>query len=155
MEEERDFYEDIKINKFALDKDWETHQEKSYYWAKQAAAAKKEVETKNLQRKVRKAALYKKHRILLEATKDKVSEAMIEANVRTDPEYQKISEELIDAQEYYDILDAAKWEFVNRKMALEKIQEGLINGLFGGPKDAGERKRDSDQVRERIQSGRS
>jgi hypothetical protein len=155
MQEDRNFASELKINKLNLDQEWEEQGERAIYWAKRAARAQKELDTINMKRKIMKARLYKKYRSELEATRDKTTDIMIESCIRADPEYQKLTEELIDAKETASILDSAKWEFVSRKVALEHLQEGITIGLFADPREINDRNiKAYESIREQIRERR-
>jgi hypothetical protein len=152
MSEERNYYEELKINKFQLEEEWIQQSEKAMYWAERAATAQREYEDVELERKILKAELYKKYRRNLEEEKVKVTDTMIEAFIRTDPEYKEISEKLIAAKENASVMDSAKWNFMTRKNSLEKIQEGIITGLFSDPRDINQA--DYEKQREAIKQRR-
>lgn len=130
---ERNYYQELKINKFQLEEEWIQQSEKAMYWGEQSAIAQREYEDIELEKKIIKAKLYKKYRSELE-DKGKVTDTMIEAYIRTDVEYKKVSDKLIVAKENAAVMDGAKWSFMMRKNSLEKIQEGIVAGLFSDPR---------------------
>lgn len=147
---ERDYFSELKINKFALDEEWLEQPEKGMYWAKQAAIAQTELDSIDMNRKIMKANLGKKYRIMIEDSGRKSTESMLQELIRTDPEYLNLTEQLIVAKENFEILEAAKWQFSMRKTSLEKIQEGIIMGLFSDPRSSGEMMANEEKMREGI-----
>jgi hypothetical protein len=155
MEDERDYFKDLTINKFNLLQEWETQSEKSMYWNKKAILAQTELREIELTRKILKATLGQEYRQKIESSGKKTTESIIEELIRTDIRYKEISERLIKVQENADILDAAKWEFLSRKTSLERIQEGIINSLFSIPKDFSEKEKEKEQIRTEIRRRRA
>lgn len=152
MELTRNPREEIKINKFNLLKEWEEQAERGMYWGEQSAIANRELNDIILERKMMKARLGRKFRQELEdqgrQTKDKVVEELI----RTDPEYEKLTNKLIMAKEQAEIMDSVKWSFMTRKTALENIQQGIVNGLFADPRDIN--KKTDDSLRDAMEKRR-
>lgn len=146
----RDYYQELAINKFDLEDEWICQPERAMYWAEQAAKAQTEFKDVEMERNIKKAELYKKYRAQLEQEKDKVSDVMITSYIRSDPEYRRLTEKLYMAQETAAILDSAKWSFMTRKTSLEKIQEGIIAGLFSDPRD----KKTEEKLRNRMEERR-
>lgn len=153
---DRDYYAELKINKNALDEEWMQQSEKSLYWAEQAAKSRTELSSVTLKRKILKATLGKKYRQQIKDAKEKPTDSMLEELIRTDPEYNTVTMELINAQEVFDIMDAAKWEFISRKTNLERIQEGILRNLFADPRETRPRVNEDvkDQIREDIKGRR-
>jgi hypothetical protein len=149
---ERNYYDELKINKFQLEEEWIQQSERAMYWSERAATAQREFEDIELERKITKARLYKTYRNRLESEKDKVTDTMIEAYIRTDDEYKEISNKLIAAKENASVMDGAKWNFMTRKNSLEKIQEGILAGLFSDPRNTN--KDDYEKQREMIKQRR-
>lgn len=151
---ERNYYQELKINKFQLEEEWIQQSEKAMYWGEQAAIAQREYEDIELEKKIIKAKLYKKYRSELEE-KGKVTDAMIEAYIRTDVEYKKVSDKLIVAKENAAVMDGAKWSFMMRKNSLEKIQEGIVAGLFSDPRSLNQidYEKQRNMIKERIDKG--
>lgn len=149
---ERNYYQELKINKFQLEEEWIQQSEKAMYWGEQSAIAQREYEDIELEKKIIKAKLYKKYRSELE-DKGKVTDTMIEAYIRTDVEYKKVSDKLIVAKENAAVMDGAKWSFMMRKNSLEKIQEGIVAGLFSDPRSLNQA--DYEKQRELIKERRT
>lgn len=151
---ERNYYQELKINKFQLEEEWIQQSEKAMYWGEQAAIAQREYEDIELEKKIIKAKLYKKYRSELEE-KGKVTDAMIESYIRTDVEYKKVSDKLIVAKENAAVMDGAKWSFMMRKNSLEKIQEGIVAGLFSDPRSLNQidYEKQRNMIKERIDKG--
>jgi hypothetical protein len=146
----RDYYQELAINKYDLEEEWIRQSEKCMYWSEQAAKAQTEFKDVEMERNIKKAELYKKYRAQLEEEKDKVSDAMITAYIRTDPEYRTLTQKLYMAQENASIMEAAKWNFTTRKTSLEKIQEGIISGFFSDPRD----KKTEEKLRNKMEERR-
>jgi len=152
---ERNYYQELRINKFQLEEEWIQQPERAMYWGERAAAAQREFEDIELERKITKAKLYKKYRTQLEEEKIKVTDTMIEAYIRTDDEYKEISNKLIAAKENASVMDGAKWNFMTRKNSLEKIQEGIVAGLFSDPRllNQIDYEKQRSMIKERIDKG--
>lgn len=135
MEGQRDYKEEIKINKFNLFQEWLEQSERALYWGEQSAIANTMVNDIDLERKIMKARLGKQYRTALEESGRQAKDKVVEELIRTDPEYRTLTQQLIAAKEAAQILDSAKWNFMARKTNLEKIQEGIIIGLFADPRE--------------------
>lgn len=152
---ERDYFQELKINKNNLEGEWIEHSERSQYWCVQAAKAQTGLNEIELDRKIVIAGLGRGFRLEMENKEKKPTEKVIEEMIRTTPIYKELTEKLIKAKENSEILDAAKWNFQARKTSLEKIQEGIIMGLFSDPRTSGETSKNEEKMREEIATRRN
>lgn len=153
----RNYLDELKINKYNLEEEWITHNDKAMYWAEQAVKAHREYKEVELERDILMARLYKKHRSALESEiEERVTDKMVEAEVKLDPEYKEICERLIAAEETSGIMDAAKWKFIARKDSLERIHDGIVTGLFSDPTEGkiAERRETQEKIRDNLRRGR-
>ena len=132
-EQIRDYQEEDKINKFALDREWEEQGDKYIYWSTMAAKAVKNLEDCNLRRKIMKAELYKEHRENFVQDGTKFSEAMLDAEVHADPKYKAVSLEQIQLQEEATIMTDIKWNFQQRQGRIEHLQQLRLAGYYADP----------------------
>ena len=93
----RDYYEEIKINKFNLEQEWIEQGERAVYWAGQFIIAQREYNECDMSRKIMKATLGKKYRQELRDRLEKPTDKVVEELIRTDPDYRQKTEELIAA----------------------------------------------------------
>jgi len=130
---ENEFQEDIKINRFRLDEEWERNPVLYDKWSKLAAAAERERMEADVDKDILRAKLYRRYRLDLAHSGEKYTDALIDACVKTDPEYRKAVEELIAMTESASIMLDKKWAFQQRKTSLEEIQQGILSGLYAKP----------------------
>ena len=138
---DRDYSTEISINKFELEKEWEGQQaDRTIYWTKQSAIAQRELDEAKMEKEITEASLYRKYRQELEDNGKKFTDSMIDACVKEDPKYREAAERINVAKENATIMEAVKWEFVGRKTSLEKIQEGILSGIFADPRDSSQQR---------------
>jgi len=99
-------------------------------WVGLAATASKQQKQIYLRRKILKAKLYKEAKEKFEQVGRKPTGADLESEVRTNPEYARVSQELIDAEEKYDIIDGGKWSMVEKGKSLERLCVDRDRGFF-------------------------
>lgn len=146
---QRDSSKEILINKFDLFQEWIEQGEKADYWAKQASAAQRECDEADLAKKIKEAELGKKYRLELIDSGQKPTDKVVDELIKTDPEYKKFWEDYIAAKERATNAEDNKWNFISRKVTLEKIQEGILFGLYGDPRDNGGATSIRDEIRRR------
>ena len=149
---EDDYHELLKINRHNLDHEWEANPGLYMRYAEKAAIALREKNEIDAERKIMKARLGRKYRLQLESERAKVTDPMIVEMIRTDPEYKRLTEDLIAAIERWKIMDAAMWSFQQRKESLEHIQDGIQRGLFSMPEQRP--RNESDEIRDKINERR-
>lgn len=104
-------------------------------WAGLTASALKKQAQLHLKRKILKAELYKEAKIKLAnmpGSKEgkEPTGAAIEAEVRMNPEYRNISEQLIDAEEQTALMEAGKWSMVEKSKSLDRLCNDRDRGFF-------------------------
>ena len=116
-----EFHPDIAINKDDLDGEW--IKQAGLYDQYATAYAKKlaEKDKISLDKRTLKATLYKSIKEQFELDGKKITEAAIDAELRSKVEYQEISVKLIELEEEVNLLDAKKWALVAKKDALDHI----------------------------------
>lgn len=121
---------DFEINEMDLDGDWLQQSILYNKWAVACASAIKTRKTIELQRKIIKAQVYKDAKIAFEAVGKKPTANDLEAEVRTNEKYLKLSEQLINAEEQENIMDAGKWSMVEKSKSLDRLCEDRDKGFF-------------------------
>jgi hypothetical protein len=125
-----DMENDFEINDVDLNGEWLRQPVLYNKWATFAAAASRLQNQLELGRKVLKAQLYKEAKERFETAGKKPTGSDLEAEVRTNPEYSKISQELIEAEEKTALMDAGRWSMVEKGKALEQICSARDKGFF-------------------------
>ena len=122
-----EFHPDIAINKDDLDGEW--IKQAGLYDQYATAYAKKlaEKDKISLDKRTLKATLYKSIKEQFELDGKKITEAAIDAELRSKVEYQEISVKLIELEEEVNLLDAKKWALIAKKDALDHIDDININ----------------------------
>ena len=123
MTEDFEFEKDTEINQNDLDAEWIRQPGLYGHWASKYADELKVKDRIWLQKKILKAKLYGKYRADLTVADKAPTETRVDATVHADPEYEKISLELIDAEWRVNKCDAAKWSFEHKKKSLEQLSE--------------------------------
>ena len=118
-----EFHPDIAINKDDLDGEW--IKQAGLYDQYATAYAKKLAEKDHcwLSKRTLKAKLYKETKEQFELDGKKITEAALDAELRSKVEYQEISVKLIELEEEVNLLDAKKWALVAKKDALDHIDD--------------------------------
>lgn len=140
------YKEDIKIDRFSLDTEWEQHPSKFMEWAEKSVEAQFERDKAKEQLDLIKAQIDLE--IRERVTEKKLTEAAISNMVLINPKYQEASSKFREAVNDAKILDVAKDAFEHKKKALEKITDLWISGYWSDPKVTKEAK-------DRISSDRS
>ena len=122
-----EFHPDVTINKDDLDGEW--IRQAGLYDQYASAYSKKLAEKDKvwLCKRTLKATLYKSIKEQFELDGKKITEAAIDAELRSKAEYQEISLKLINLEEEVNLLDAKKWALVAKKDALDHIDDININ----------------------------
>jgi len=126
---------DFIVNERDLDGEWLRQSVLYNKWAGLAATALKKQAQLHLKRKILKAELYKSAKIKLSnmpGSKEgkEPTGAAIEAEIRTNPEYKNVSEQLIDAEEQTALMEAGKWSMVEKSKALDRLCVDRDKGFF-------------------------
>jgi hypothetical protein len=113
--------QDTNVNENDLDGEWLRQSGLYSYWSRMWARELKLKDKIWLRKKILKAQLYKKHRLLLIVEGKAPSDSRVDNEVHADPEYEKVSIELIDAEERVNALDSIKWAMEQKKKSLEQL----------------------------------
>jgi hypothetical protein len=130
---------DLKINKHDLDNEWINQPFLQMKYVKLAAEAETKMRKKKEHLEITKANLYLKIRNEKEIRKEKVTEAVLDAAIKTSPEYTTVFEEYLEALEIYKILTGAVEAFQQRKSSLENMVKLYLNNYFSHPKQEQEK----------------
>ena len=110
-----DLYEELKITESTMRIDITKQAAKFAWFAVLCSTAESFASRCELEKRTMYAKLYKKHRRLMEASDEKVTEGRIESEVRTDKKYLEASNKLIDAITNAELLKGAVSAFRQRK----------------------------------------
>ena len=141
-----DFENDVKINKFELDIEWEKQPALFEKYARASAEATAERDRVWQNRKVIKAELMTE--ILNHYNSiglKKPTDVAIDAEIRGDSRHKEVSEELIAANEKVGLTDAAKWAMQQKKDALENMVKLFLAGYWSDAKIPQEAKEQADE----------
>jgi hypothetical protein len=144
---------DFEINEHDLDGEWLRQAQLYNDWASKSANAAKAQAKLRLERKILKATLYKEVKLRLSVSVKEGKEptgAAIEAEIRTDPRYEAISNKLIDAEEQTGLMDAGKWAMVEKSKALDRLCTDRDNGFFMASGYKSKREPGLDERREQL-----
>mgnify|MGYP006921282759 CR=1 FL=1 len=122
--------DDFNINENDLDGEWLRLPALYSHWARQAATALKNQNVIDLKRKIMKAKLYKEAKEKAEKLGKKPTVADLEADLRTSKEYEEISMQLINAQEFTDLMEAGKWSTIEKSKSLDQLCKDREKGFF-------------------------
>jgi hypothetical protein len=122
--------DDFAINENDLDGEWLRQAALYNYWAGLAAKALNKQNMIDLQRKIMKAELYKEAKERAEKQGKKPTGADLEADLRTHKEYERLSMDLIAAQEHTDLMEAGKWAMVEKGKSLDRLCVDREKGFF-------------------------
>lgn len=137
---QKEYIDDIKINKYALDKEFEEQPSLYMKWSEKHATAVRVRDDLEQKRKVVRAELDTEYRQEYDRQKIKITEGLIDSAIRQDERHQKISNELIEAEEEVNIMESVKWAFEQRKKSLEWLAQLMIGGYYSLPKQPEEMK---------------
>lgn len=130
---------DLKINKHDLDNEWINQPFLQMKYVRLAAEAETKMRKKKEHLEITKASLYLQIRAMKETTKQKVTEAILDAEIKTSPEYSNVFEEYLETLEIYKILSGAVEAFQQRKSSLENMVKLYLNNYFSHPKQEKEK----------------
>lgn len=142
---ENDFHNDLKINKFRLDEECLSHSGRYAYYSEAQAIAKSNVSKQkdNLELVTSEANI----RIRKEKSEsgEKVTESLISSYLVMDKEVQKAKSELRDAEEIYARLSVAVSAMETRRSELDNLVKLYCAGYFSTV-NSNERKDSSNQA---------
>lgn len=129
-----DYLDDIRIDESALDIEWLRQASLTFQYGTHQAKMKRIVDRKKEELDLVKAELDKKIRSKPEHYKiDKVTEAVVQATIIQQEDYQEINTELIDARYELEIASAALRALEQKKSALENLVRLNGQNYFAGP----------------------
>jgi hypothetical protein len=130
------YKEDLEINKFALDKEWEKQASLFCEWAEKEVEAQFNKDKLKEQLDIVRAELDGEIRQQAALEGTKITEAGISSEILKHKRYQKASNDYLEAIKEAKILGVAKDAFDHKKKALEKLTDLYLAGYFAEPKEA-------------------
>lgn len=124
------YKEDLSIDKFNLDYEWETQPAKYIEWAEKCVNAQFEKDKAKDMLDLIEAQLDSEIRLKSE----KQTEAKIKSQILQDKRYIEAKNLYIESIKNARILEIAKDAFEHKKKALEKITDLWISGYWSSPK---------------------
>ena len=123
----RDYKEDVKIDRHKLDECWENQAEKVIYWGEKWVSAVKSVDVIKYRLAKLKAIITKD---LRENSTERVTEALIQQVCMINEEYAQLEIDKIEAEEIASMLEVAKNAFYDRRAAIAGLQELWKSSYF-------------------------
>lgn len=127
------YKDDIQIDKFALDIEWEQHPAKYMKWAEDLAQAIFERDDQKQKNDILEAQLDKKYRKELLAKEGKVTEGMVSAAIKTDEEYIEAINKLNQKNFNVNILTSVRVAMDSKKKALELLTQLFLSSYYSKP----------------------
>lgn len=128
------YKDDLEIDKYALDEEWEKQSLLYMKWAERHAEAIKERDILWQKKKVLRAELDQEIRQSFMYEGMKFTETLIDSKIRMRKEYQEVQERLIEANKNVNVLDSAKWAMDSKKKALENMTSLWLGGYYSEPR---------------------
>lgn len=132
MPEERDFKQDIMINRFNLDNDCEQHASRYLYWSERLMEAKEGLDRLKDKQKLQEAQKeihYRKEPL----DGMKATENSIKAMIESDDDIIDTKEQILKAQRSVYTLSAAVSAMEHRKSQLKNLVDLWTSGYFAFP----------------------
>jgi|ADurb_H2B_03_Slu_FD_contig_31_952612_length_5191_multi_7_in_0_out_0_6 hypothetical protein len=133
MSDEKAYREDLGINRFALDKEWEEQPEKFINWYEKEIEAQFQRDKLKEQLDLTKAELDGEIRETAASNSVKITEAMVSSEILKSERFKKINNDYLESVKNAKILGAAREAFEHRKKALEKLTDLFIAGYWSTP----------------------
>jgi len=130
-----EYEKDLKINKHDLDNEWINQPFLQMKYVKFAVEAEIDMRRKKEVFEIKKAELYLAIRIEREMAKLKVTEAILDAEIKLDLDCKNKYDEYLTALELFKFLSGAVEAFQQRKSALENMVKLYLNNYFSHPKE--------------------
>ena len=143
------YKDDVTIDRFNLDTEWETHASKFLTWVENSAEAQFERDKAEEQLGLLKAQI--DNEIRVRYADKKITEAAIFALIVQDVRYQEANNKHLLSIKNAKIIDGAQKAFEHRKKALEKISDLWIAGYWSSPKINREAKQEHESSRTKEQ----
>lgn len=121
------YKEDLSIDKFSLDTEWQSQPIKFAEWAEKAVEAAFEKDKCKEQLEIVRAQVDNKIRI---TSTEKITEAAISGKIILSAEYQTANSKYILATRAYNLLSVGREAFDHRKKALEKMTDLFLSGYW-------------------------
>jgi len=129
---DRDFKDDVRVDKFNLHIDCEEHPSNYLYWAEQLAEAKSELDNAKDKLKLIEAEQEEFYRISPKGGR-KITEGSIKAIIETDEKVIEAKKELREAHKDVHILSAAVSALEHKKTQLTNLKDLWIKGYYADP----------------------
>ena len=134
MELERDIEEDVKINRFKLDVEAETHPSIYYYYSNELAEAKKDRDLKKTKTKEITAKIELDYRADKIPFDGKKTEAGISSAVEIHPDVVKAKKDYIESEYIVNKLSAMEESIRQRKGMLDNLIQLYTMQYYAEPK---------------------
>jgi hypothetical protein len=152
MSKERNFEEDIKINKFQLEMECETQASTYLYYAQKNANAKSDLNDADDSLKLTISQVEMDYRQNWNETDwGKSTDKGIASRVETDERTTKAKKKVADLQREVNILSAGVSAMEHRKSELDNLTKLLIGGFYSAP-NGGKREGSTEIVQREIRS---
>lgn len=151
MELDRDIKEDVKINRFQLERECEDHSSLYYYYAEQLAEARKTRDFLKDKLKSEQAKVEMQYRTS-ELTLDcKMTESSISSAVEINSGIQKIKQEFLQADYECNQLQAMEESMKQRKSMLDYLIQLYIREYYSDPTNRRDKyDQGSDEIRKNL-----
>ncbi len=116
-----EYMSDVTINEGNLDFEWLRQQQICADWGVLYSQELKKKDLIWLRKKILKAQIFKRAKQTLDAKGNPLTDKAAENEVHADPEYEKVSKELIEAEERVNQLDTIKWAVIGRENSLREV----------------------------------
>jgi hypothetical protein len=149
---ERDYREDVKINRFKLELECSDHSSVYLYWSEQLTEYKAKLD------EIKTRMDYKGAEVELELRKNppeglKVTESAIMAMIKTNKEINNLAQEFNEARKALNLLSAAVVSLEHRKSMLENLRHLFIAGYYSRAGDGTPKQSGSDQAEDTMRTG--
>lgn len=141
------YEKEIIINEHGLDNEWKKQAQNFMTISKEAADADADAKRAKENLEVVKADLYLSIRKKMEEGGEKVTEAILEAKIKSNGEYTLALTDFLDKTHNAQILKAAVQAFDQKKSALENLVRLKLAGYYSEPKDSAMQEEQSSQAR--------
>lgn len=128
---EYNYDSDLKIDKHHLDEEFLQQPRLFMKWTKIAARAKKEMDEAQERLKILRSELILEYKSEYKAA----TNPQIEAYYRTDKRYIDAKQELIDAEFNMNVMNDAKYAFIQRKTSLEYLYKQWADEYYSDPRN--------------------
>lgn len=121
------YREDLVIDKFSLDIEWQNQPVKFAEWSEKAVEASFERDKAKEQLEIARAQIDSKIRT---TSTEKLTETAISSRISLDKDYQAANNKYMEANKNLGILNVARDAFEHRKKALEKMTDLFISNYW-------------------------